>query len=315
MSSTNVILREARKNKNDEFYTQLSDIEKEIPYYKKYLEGKIVYCNCDDWRKSMFYVYFKTHFDELKLKKLICTGYQSGRFGVAAIYDGVKENTFSLSDDGDFRSEECLKYLEECDVVITNPMYSLFREYIKTLFKYNKKFLIIGSMNVISFREVFPKIRNNEMWEGISFNGTRAHFEVPKWFEGKYVYTDDDGKRMAMVNNSLWFTNIPHEKRNKPIPMTKTYCGHESEYKKYDNYDAIEVGKLKDIPKDYDGVMGVPITFIYQYCPTQFKILGLCASMKYDSEIVGIPFAGEGNAKPKINGNIAYARIFIQKIK
>lgn len=273
-------LHKAKTAKNDEFYTQLSDIEKEMVHYRQHFNGKTVYCNCDDARESNFFKFFSLNFEKLGLKKLITTGYKADGKGVALIYEGDKNGNRNpdteeitirpLQGNGDFRSEECVEFLKEADIVVTNPPFSLFREYIAQLMEYGKKFIVLGNMNAITYKEIFPLIKDNQMWWGVSLNGTKCSFIVPEDYEGKNVYREN-GVKYGKVNNAIWFTNLDHEKRNKPLDLYKHYS---NEYKHYDNYDAIEVSKVCDIPMDYDGVMGVPITFLDKYCPDQFEILG-----------------------------------------
>ena len=279
-------LHQAKKNKNDEFYTQLTDIEKELVYYVDFFEGKTVYCNCDDARESNFFKYFSNRFEELGLKKLIATGYKENGHGVVLVYEGDKNGNrivdneeikvTELQGDGDFRSDECIEFLKESDVVVTNPPFSLFREYVKQLMEYEKKFLIIGNQNAITFKEIFPYIKNNELWLGMSMNGSNRWFSVPDDYEFKENAAGckiENGRKLLFVNSVTWFTNIENKHRNTQLDLYKTYTGHENEYPKYDNYDAINVDKVSDIPIDYDGVMGVPITFLYKYCPNQFEIV------------------------------------------
>lgn len=290
-------LHAAKVAKNDEFYTMLTDIEKEMSHYKDFFKGKVVYCNCDDARESNFFKYFSLNFEFLGLKKLITTGYKAEGKGVVLIYEGDKNGNRKVEDDeivvrqlegsGDFRSEECIEFLKEADVVVTNPPFSLFREYVKQLMDYGKKFIIIGSMNAITYREVFPLIQNNELWLG---NQYVKEFRSPNGEIKKF-------------GNILWYTNIQHKKRNTPLDLYKRYS---NEYPKYDNYNAIEVSKVSDIPMDYDGIMGVPITFLDKYCPAQFEIVGLAASHgKVPKNIE--------NEAGLLHGKWVYARIFIKK--
>ena len=319
MASKNTNLHSAKKAKNDEFYTQLSDIEKEMAHYKDFFKGKIVYCNCDDARESNFFQYFTLNFEYLGLKKLITTGYKADGKGVKLVYEGDKNGNFMVDDaevvmtelegNGDFRSEECIELLKECDVVVTNPPFSLFREYVAQLMEYGKKFLIIGNMNAITYKEIFPYIKNNELWWGCSLHGTKCHFIVPNSYEGNNVF-EENGVRYGKVNNAIWFTNINHTKRNTPLDLYKKYSA--DEYPKYDNYDAIEVSKVTDIPMDYDGVMGVPITFLDKYCPTQFEIVGW--SRHNDLDMDGGYWLGGCN-DATINGKIVYRRILIRRKK
>ena len=298
-------LHSAKRNKKDEFYTQLADIERELMHYKTFFKGKVVYCNCDDARESNFFKYFSMNFEHLGLKKLISTGYKDNGKGVLLTYEGdtngnrIVDNeeiiVTELNGDGDFRSDECIEFLKEADVVVTNPPFSLFREYVAQLMKYNKKFLILGNMNSITYKEIFPYIKNNELWWGVSLNGTKCSFIVPQNYEGSNVY-EENGVRYGKVNNAIWFTNIEHNKRNQPLDLYKKYS---NEYPKYDNYDAIEVSKVADIPMDYDGVMGVPITFLDKYCPTQFEIVRFRK--------------GNDDKDLSINGKCPYFRILIKR--
>jgi len=243
-------LHKAKKVKNDEFYTQLIDIEKELTHYKEQLIDKIIYCNCDGER-SNFIKYFKDNFKELGIKKL-------------------------LTSSCDFRSSESIELLKECDIVITNPPFSLFREYISQLIEYNKKFLIIGNLNAINYKEVFKLIKPNKLWLGFTNFNEGMYFEVQEDFIYSNTYKferEREGKKVSRVPGVCWFSNIPHKKINEKLILHKKY--NEKEYPKYDNYDAIEVSKVKDIPVDYDGLMGVPITFLDKYNPNQFEIIDL----------------------------------------
>ena len=319
MASKNTNLHNAKTAKNDEFYTQLSDIEKEMAHYKDFFKGKIVYCNCDDARESNFFKFFSNNFESLGLKKLITTRYKAEGKGVKLVYEGDKNGDFMVDDaevvmtelegNGDFRSEECIELLKECDVVVTNPPFSLFREYVAQLMKYGKKFLIIGNQNAITYKEIFPYIKSNELWWGCSLHGTKCHFIVPNSYEGNNVF-EENGVRYGKVNNAIWFTNINHTKRNTPLDLYKKYSA--DEFPKYDNYDAIEVSKVTDIPMDYDGVMGVPITFLDKYCPTQFEIVGW--SRHNDLSMDGGYWLGGCN-DATINGKIVYRRLLIRKKK
>ncbi len=319
MAKKNTNLHNAKNAKNDEFYTQLSDIEKEMAHYKDFFKGKIVYCNCDDARESNFFKFFSNNFESLGLKKLIATGYKADSKGVKLVYEGDKNGNFmvdnaevvmtELEGNGDFRSEECIELLKECDVVVTNPPFSLFREYVAQLMEYGKKFLIIGNMNAITYKEIFPYIKNNELWWGCSLHGTKCHFIVPNAYEGNNVF-EENGVRYGKVNNAIWFTNINHTKRNTPLDLYKKYSA--DEYPKYDNYDAIEVSKVSEIPMDYEGVMGVPITFLDKYCPTQFEIVGW--SRHNDLDMDGGYWLGGCN-DATINGKIVYRRLLIRRKK
>ena len=296
----NYNLHNAKQAKQDEFYTQLEDIEKELRHYD--FKGKKVYCNCDNPSMSNFYKYFKLNFNYLGIKELISTGYNFDGQGYYGHYDGVTETIKNLEGNGDFRSEECIQFLKESDVVVTNPPFSLFREYVAQLMEYGKKFLILGNMNAITYKEIFPLIKNNEMWWGCSLHGTKCNFIVPNSYEGKNVF-EENGVRYGKVNNAIWFTNIEHSRRNTPLDLYKKYSA--DEYPKYDNYDAIEVSKVSQIPMDYDGVMGVPITFLDKYCPTQFEILG------HEHDLDGI---GTSLGQFEINGKGVYKRILIKNL-
>ena len=311
----NANLTNAKRAKNDEFYTQLTDIEKEMRHYKDFFKGKVVYCNCDDARESNFFKYFSLNFEHLGLKKLISTGFKADGKGVVLIYEGDKNGNrkvdneeivvSELQGNGDFRSAECIEFLKECDVVVTNPPFSLFREYVAQLMEYGKKFLIIGNQNAITYKEIFPYIKNNELWLGLSMNGSNRWFQAPDDYEVKENaagYKVIDGKKFYFVNGVTWFTNIPHNKRNEPIDLYRRYSNEY--YPKYDNYDAIEVSKVSEIPMDYEGVMGVPITFLYKYNPSQFEIIAQMANTNVDNYNFGYPF---------VFGKKKYARILIRR--
>ena len=313
-------LHTAKTAKNDEFYTMLTDIEKEMRYYKDFFKGKVVYCNCDDARESNFFKYFSLNFEFLGLKKLITTGYKADGKGVVLVYEGDKNGNRrvdneeivvkELNGDGDFRSEECIEYLKECDVVVTNPPFSLFREYVKQLMDYGKKFIIIGEQNALTYKEIFPLIKDNKIWWGKSIHSGDRKFYVPDNYplNASTCGIDENGKRFVNVKGIRWWTNVKEVINNEPLDLYKRYSFED--YPKYDNYDAINVDKTCDIPMDYDGVMGVPITFLDKYCPTQFEIIGLMSGAKDSSLING----NDGRAKFYINGKGVYARILIRKI-
>ena len=281
----------AKKNKNDEFYTRLEDIEKELNHYKEYFKGKTIFCNCDDPRISNFFKYFALNFNEFGLKKLISTCYKNQDVDLftqndceKAVYIEYTGNPndptstdFStievkeLKGDGDFRSQECIELLKQSDVVITNPPFSLFREYVAQLIKYDKKFIIVGHQNAISYKEIFSLIKENKLWLGYGFKGGAAHF-INTHYED-YASAGDHKEGMIRVSGVVWFTNIDIKKRHEELVMYKTY--NPEEYPKYENYDAINVDVSTDIPMDYDGVIGVPITFLDKYSPDQFEIVGL----------------------------------------
>lgn len=260
-SVKNTSLGAARRAKNDEFYTQLTDIEKELQNYKDHFKGKVVFCNCDDPEWSSFWKYFTLNFAHLGLAKLIATHYAQGEPSYKREYIGgedLKGVKTPLTGDGDFRSPECVSLLQEADVIVTNPPFSLFREYISQLVEHDKQFLVIGNQNAITYRETFSLIRSNLMWLGLT---------KPKEFR------QPDGS-MKAFGNIGWFTNLSHSRRNEELVLFKTYFGNERYYPTYDNFAAIEVGKIADIPCDYSGLMGVPITFLEKYNPEQFEIIG-----------------------------------------
>ena len=314
-------LHKAKNNKNDEFYTQLSDIERELTHYAKHLKNKIVFCNCDDPRVSNFFHYFSYNFEKLKLKKLITTCYKSQRLdmfsqndserAIPLEYNGDKNKNkipdldeiglHHLKKDGDFRSQECIELLKQSDVVVTNPPFSLFREYMAQLMKYNKKFLIIGNWNAISYKEIFKLIKENKIWIGINSNRNFSGFIVPKHYplHGTEARVDENKNRIVSSNNTCWFTNLDIDKRHEELILFKKY--NKIEYPKYDNQDSINVNVTKDIPCDYDGVMGVPITFIDTYDPDQFEIVGKMATTKVDEFNYGYPY---------INGKKIYCTDF-----
>lgn len=285
-------LNQAARDKKDEFYTQLSDIERELKYYRKHFKGKVVYCNCDDPRVSNFFHYFSHNFEKLGLKKLITTCYKSqdmdlysrndAQHAIMLEYDGDKSGTgipdldeigiTILESDGDFRSEGCIELLKQADIVVTNPPFSLFREYVAQLVEHNRKFLILGNQNNITYSEVFPLIKENKLWLG-NRNGDMS-FKVPDHYEPRETryWVDDEGQKWRSFGNMCWFTNLDIKKRHEDLILYKRYTPEE--YPRYVNYDAIEVGKTKDIPMDYDGPMGVPITFLSKHNPSQFEILG-----------------------------------------
>ncbi|MBQ6275316.1 MAG: adenine-specific methyltransferase EcoRI family protein [Bacteroidales bacterium] len=287
----NKSLHEANKAKKDEFYTQLSDIEKELKHYKAHFLNKIVLCNCDDPRVSNFFHYFSYNFEVLGLKKLITTCYKSqnrdlfsqndseraiwleyfGDRNGNRVPDPEEIGIHYFNGDGDFRSTECIELLKEADIVVTNPPFSLFREYVAQLMNFNKKFLVIGNQNNVTYKEIFPLLSNNKIWLGI--NSGAQQFEVPLDYEKGNVYMNEYGKKYAKFGNICWFTNLDNTQRHEELILYKKYTPEE--YPKYDNYDAINVEKIAEIPNDYYGIMGVPITFMEKYNPEQFEIVGI----------------------------------------
>ena len=316
-------LTKARRAKNDEFYTQLTDIEKELRHYRRHFEGKVVLCNCDDPFESNFFKYFVLNFNRLGLKKLIATCYTGSpianqqlsifdvigkeddnsnkpykaivtkvydktgdggvdMFDVAELFKSGENQLTELQGNGDFRSAECLSLLAEADIVVTNPPFSLFREYVATLIEYGKKFVIMGNKNAITYKEFFPYLMNNKIWAGAtSLNGGRWMI-MPRAVEveSKKAKTNEHGEIILNVAGVCWFTNLDIKKRHDSLIMIKRYSP--DEYENFENMDgAINVDKVVDIPMDYPGVMGVPVTFFEKYNPDQFEIVG-CA----DADIV-----------------------------
>ena len=300
--SNNSNLHRAKKAKNDEFYTMLSDIENELSHYKDHFKDKVVYCNCDDPRQSNFVRYFSINFDELGLKKLIATCYRKNCRGIKLVYDSENKdaNVELLEGDGDFRSEECVELLKQSDIVVTNPPFSLASLYMQQLVGYGKKFLIISNINSITYKEIFPLIKNNKLWLGF---GTDSWYRVPDDFDDRPGVKIEDGKKYFKVK-SRWFTNLDVKKRHEKLVLTEKY--DPAKYQKFDNYDAINVDKVKDIPKDYYGVMGVPITFLDKYNTEQFEILG---------ELIHGSSNEFDYAKPMIDGKMKYTRILIRKVR
>ena len=309
-------LHNAKKAKNDEFYTRLEDIEKEMCHYREHFRGKVIYCNCDDPKESNFFKFFSLQFEFLGLKKLISTGYKENGHGVAYIYEGDKnENnlpddseiqTYELQGNGDFRSEECIEFLKEADVVVTNPPFSLFREVVAQLVEYNKKFLLLGNNNAITYKEIFPLIMSNKMWLGYSNNKTMEFVLSDSYEKWDRI---ENGKKIGKVPAISWFTNLEHDHRNRPLDLTQRYDPRY--YPKYDNYNAIECSKVMDIPRDYDGVIGVPITFLDKYCPNQFRIIG-CTESEGKGFSNGL--WNGGVTQPMVDNKRIYKRLFIQKV-
>lgn len=302
-------LHKAKNAKQDEFYTQITDIENELKHYKNHFNGKVVLCNCDDPRVSNFTTFFKAKFEEWNLKKLICTCYKSqdaelfstmeAETAVYQIYDGREEKVLPLKGDGDFRSQECIELLKEADIVVTNPPFSLFREYVAQLMEYNKSFIIIGNQNAITYKEIFTFLKENRLWVG--YKSGDMKFTVPSYYTPRNTrfWIDEDGTKWRSLGNICWYTNLDIQKRHENLILYKTY--NEEEYLRYDNYDAINVNKVTDIPVNYEGCMGVPITFLDKYNPEQFEIV------KFRK--------GNDDRDLCINGKCPYFRIIIRKRK
>ena len=335
----NKSLNAAVRAKQDEFYTQIDDISAELKHYREHFRDKVVFCNCDDPYESNFFKYFALNFNSLGLKKLIATCYDGSpvmgnelllqfdtldseprkiayKVEITEVEDYNGDGAVNLADvayllqndknvlsrlhgNGDFRSPECVELLKQADIVCTNPPFSLFREYVAQLMKYEKKFLIIGNQNALKYKEIFPLIMQNKMWLGYGFKGGAAHFYS--------IYEDvatagDHREGMIRVSGVNWFTNIDHNKRHERLDLWKQY--NSDDFPHYDSFDAINVNKTADIPCDFDGLMGVPITFMDKYCPDQFEIVGVL-NHGCDSEF--------DLAKPTLNGKDLYSRILIRR--
>lgn len=354
----NADLGAARTAKKDEFYTQLTDIEKEMRYYRKHFQGKTVLCNCDDPFESNFFKYFALNFNRLELKKLIATCYYSSPIagqqlqygcdanGQMTFYfedKGVEENKskrpykavvtqvydkkgdggvdmldvaelfrsgenelVELEGDGDFRSSECLDLLDEADIVVTNPPFSLFRDYVAVLMEHQKHFIIIGNVNAITYKEIFPLIMENKLWFGASIHSGDRKFYVPDDYplNAAGCGVDEDGKRYIRVKGVRWYTNLDLKQRHEEMILVKRY--NSEEYQNYDNYDAINVDKTSEIPCDYTGVMGVPITFLDKYSPEQFEIIGISktwfgAASKVYGQQIQVDKNGKKSVVTKLN--------------
>lgn len=278
----NSSLIKASKAKEDEFYTKITDIEKELRHYKEHFRDKIVFCNCDDPETSNFWKYFELQFDDLGIKKLVSTHFDpekpTYKLELMKDIDGDGKRTSKdiiktpLQQNGDFRSPESIEILKEADIVITNPPFSLFREYITQLIEYKKEFLIIGSQNNITYREIFPLLKDDKIW--IGYNSGDMEFVVPDYYEPRETrYREEAGIKYRSMGNICWFSNLDIKKRHENLVLYKSF--DENYYPKYINYDGINVDKIADIPLDYDGVMGVPITFLDKYNPAQFEIIGI----------------------------------------
>lgn len=312
-NATNQLLQKAKKLKKDEFYTQLVDIESELQYYKVHFDGKTVFCNCDNPKTSNFYKYFVNNFKSLGLKRLIAACYvesannlfeqqNSTQKGFYCEYDGDGSQPIIqyFEGDGDFRSRESIELLKKSDIVVTNPPFSLFREYVAQLVRYDKKFLIIGNVNAITYKEIFKLIQENKAWLGVNLGRGISGFIVPDNYElyGTETRIDSIGNKIISPNNCLWLTNLDNFCRHEDVVLTKTYFGNETYYPKYDNYDGINVDKTQDIPLDYQGYMGVPITFLHKFNPNQFEIV------KFRK--------GNDEKDLSINGKCPYFRILIK---
>lgn len=344
------LMNNAKRNKTDEFYTQLNDIELELKHYKDQLKDKVIFCNCDDPYESNFFKYFAMNFNHLGLKKLIATCYDNSpiaytqfniwgeiktipnknrhpyKIEINEVQDYNQDGATDLADveyllknkknsmillkgNGDFRSKECIELLKQSDIVVTNPPFSLFREYIEQLTTFNKDYIIMGNTNALTYKEIFKLFKEDKIRTGYTNFNVGMYFVVPDDCEKFHKIVN--GKKMVRVSTSCWFTSLQVSKHKEFITLYKTY--NEKEYPKYDNYDAINVNKYTDIPDDYKGYMGVPITFLDKFNPDQFEIIGLAASAGYNKDIVGLEFKGSKDARTIINGKNTYARIFIKR--
>lgn len=359
--ASNAGLTKANRAKKDEFYTQLSDIEAELKHYRRHFQGKTVLCNCDDPYESNFFKYFVLNFNYLGLKKLIATCYDSSpiigeqlslfsekrpyMIQITEVVDENSDGAIDLSDvayllknqknvirkleNGDFRSEECIALLKEADIVCTNPPFSLFREFVALLEQYQKSYLIIGNINAVTYKEIFPLIKENRLWMGYSIHSGDREFRVPNDYplEAAGYRIDEQGRKYIRVKGVRWYTNLDYVERHANLDLWKRYTAEE--YPRFDNYDAINVDKTAEIPEDYDGIMGVPITFLDKYNPDQFEILGMCENLDlyglktrvYSAqecrdryvEIFGKKGTYDLNAAGVVNGKKVYQRILIRR--
>lgn len=356
-------LQASKTQKQDEFYTQLTTVEEELRHYRKHFKGKVVLCNCDDPFESNFFKYFALNFNRLGLKQLIATCYDGSpivgtqlqafgetveearktpykavvnvvrdadgdgdvdMFDVAKLFELGENQLTKLKGNGDFRNPECLELLDLADIVVTNPPFSLFREFLNTLIAHDKKFLIIGNQNALTYKEVFPLVKDNKLWLGYHSGHTLfavpEDYVIPDHFKGSDrarvrgagYKVDDNGKLWRDLGNICWYTNLDHRKRHEELILFRHYTP--DTYPRYDNYDAIEVSKVADLPDDYDGVMGVPITFMDKYCPDQFEIIGATES-EGKGFSNGLWNPTSGIAQPIVNGAKKYKRIFIKRKK
>lgn len=305
MNKTKKLLT-AKQNKKDEFYTQLKDIENELKYYQKYFQNKVVYCPCDDPLQSNFYKYFVKNFKQLKLKKIISSCYQSNSQGYYFEYTGKeiiypkREDVIYFDGDGDFRSQETVKLFEEADIIVTNPPFSLFRYFFETINKFNKSFLIIGNINSVTYKVCYDLIGKDKVWLGENIGRGISGFILPDYYElfGTEFKIDENNQKIISPNNCLWLTNLENPRRQKNLPLTKSYQNNELDYPYFDNLKAINIDKTVNIPKDFDGIMGVPLTFLHKHNPNQFEIIGFRK--------------GNDGKDLKVNGTTKYFRILIK---
>ena len=330
----------AKKAKKDEFYTQRVDIENELKHYKAHFRDKVVLCNCDDPRESEFFKYFVENFEKLGLKRLVATCYKSqdvdlfsqGKCekAICQVYEGDTNGNMTLDDnevgvrelkgDGDFRSDECIEILKSADIVVTNPPFSLFREYVAQLIKYEKKFLIIGNVNSLICKEIFPLVSDNKLWLGASIHSGDRKFGVPESYplNAAGCGIDENGQRFIRVKGVRWFTNMDYPQRHEKLPLYKKYTSEE--FPKYDNYDVININKTSDIPFDYEGVMGVPVTFMDKYNPEQFEVIWqasgntrACAPKEVLEEVGYRVHPEDRGGCGVLNGKRMFTRILIRR--
>ena len=310
------LLDNAKSRKSDEFYTLYPDIQRELVHYESHFHDKIIFCNCDDPRKSNFFRYFADNFHRLKIKKIICSCWQNSQLnlfnhnqnnhGFYLEYTGqenINHALINFQGDGDFRSDEVINLLKKSDIVVTNPPFSLFREYLSQLINHKKKFLIISNINAITYKEVFTLIQENKIWLGINFGRGISGFVVPDNYElyGTETKINHSGQKIISPNNCLWLTNLDNSKRHEFIALTKKYYGNETNYQFYDNFPAVNTDKTENIPIDYPGVIGVPISFLHKFNPQQFEIIGFRK--------------GNDGKDLSINGKYTYFRILIKHKK
>ena len=330
----------AKKAKKDEFYTQRVDIENELKHYKAHFRDKVVLCNCDDPRESEFFKYFVENFEKLGLKRLVATCYKSqdvdlfsqGKCekAICQVYEGDTNGNMTLDEnevgvrelkgDGDFRSDECIEILKSADIVVTNPPFSLFREYVAQLIKYEKKFLIIGNVNSLICKEIFPLVSDNKLWLGASIHSGDRKFGVPESYplNAAGCGIDENGQRFIRVKGVRWFTNMDYPQRHEKLPLYKKYTPEE--FPKYDNYDVININKTADIPFDYEGVMGVPVTFMDKYNPEQFEVIWqasgntrACAPKEVLKEVGYRVHPEDRGGCGVLNGKRMFTRILIRR--
>ncbi len=319
-TATNQLLQRAKKLKSDEFYTQLCDIERELIHYQDCFFDKVVYCNCDDARNSNFFRYFVENFHKLRLRKVIASCYKETANDLFSMNE-VKERAYYceysgegdgmpsalksikyFNGNGDFRSKESIALLKQSDIVVTNPPFSLFRDFVSQLIKYNKQFLIIGNINAITYKEIFKLIQSNKIWLGVNLGRGISGFIVPEQYElyGTETTINEKGQAIIATNNCLWLTNLESDQHHNKLELTKTFLGNEDKYPKYDNCNGINVNKTQDIPYDYRGLIGVPITFLHKYNPNQFEIVRFRK--------------GDDGKDLSINGKCPYFRILIRNL-